>query len=352
MKERAPVAVIIPVYNRRLKLIATLRSVVAQSKLPAILIVVDDGSTDGTAEAAKDWLSVNAPFEWKVVRLETNAGVSVARNVGLSHIGDLPFVCFLDSDDLWPAKFIAEGLRALEGKENAVAAVADRATKSGRRKAKKFQRLPAIEVNPLLWVICNDGGILSCTMIRSSAARAAGPFPPGMLASEDTDFLLRLFLLGGAAYSKAGAVVFIKNAPLEPTEPLNLSSTSPDLKYLWTHHLTYSVLSLPKPLLKEHGHLIRTAVACRWADAALVNRRARNHAHALHCLLKAIWWDYRWGRRLKLVWWFGRRSKEIADHYPTPLRSVWRADLAPAHRNLETSLKKMAPSSANATNQF
>ena len=60
MTQRAPVAVILPVYNRRLKLIRTLESVVAQSKLPASLIIVDDGSTDGTAEAAKSWLARNA----------------------------------------------------------------------------------------------------------------------------------------------------------------------------------------------------------------------------------------------------------------------------------------------------
>ena len=321
MTERAPVAVILPVYNRRLKLIKTLESVVAQSKLPSVLIVVDDGSTDGTAEAAKNWLARNAPFEWMVVRQETNAGVSVARNVGFDHIGELPFVCFLDSDDLWPRDFIAEGLRALEGCEDMVAAVADRVTeRAGKRKV--VQNLDSVVSNALLWVICNDGGILSCTMIRSSAARASGLFTPGMLASEDTDFLLRLFLLGGAAHSKAGPVLFIKNAPLDATEPPNLSNSSPDLKYLWAHHLTHSVLSLPKPVLKEHEHLIRTAVARRWANAALTNRRAGKSVHALNCLLQAVWWDYRWGRRLKLVGWFSRGRKRANAHYPTPFRSA------------------------------
>ena len=133
MTQHAPVAVVVPVYNRRLKLIATLDSVVAQSKLPALLIVVDDGSTDGTAEAAKNWLSLNAPFEWMVVRQEINAGVSVARNAGFDHIGELPFVCFLDSDDLWPADFIAEGLRALEGSENTVAAMRGQSYKTRAR---------------------------------------------------------------------------------------------------------------------------------------------------------------------------------------------------------------------------
>jgi glycosyltransferase involved in cell wall biosynthesis len=323
MRQSAPVAVVVPVYNRRLKLISTLTAVAAQSSLPTILIVVDDGSTDGTAETARTWLSQNAPFQWMVVRREMNAGVSVARNAGFDHIGELPFVCFLDSDDLWPPDFIAEGLRALEENKNAVAAVADR-VKRGGSKTRRVQDLRSVTIDPLLWVICNDGGILSCTMIRSSAAREAGLFQPGMLASEDSDFLLRLFLLGGAAHSRAGPVLFVKGAPLEATEPPNLSNSSPDLKYLWTHHLTRAVSRLPQSILKEHEHLIRTAVARRWADAALTNRRAGKGSRALHCLLQAMWWDHKWGRRLKLVGWFSRRRKRANSHYPTPFRSALR----------------------------
>ena len=315
---RAPVAVIVPVYNRRLKLLATLESVVAQTKLPAIFIVVDDGSTDGTAEAARSWLSANAPFEWMVLRQDTNAGVSVARNAGFDHIGQLPFVCFLDSDDRWPADFIEEGLRALEESEDTVAAVADRVTKRGR-KIRRVQSLRSLAKNALLWVICNDGGILSCTMIRSSAALASGLFAPGMVASEDTDFLLRLFMLGGAAHSEAGLVLFIRRAPLELTEPPNLSNSSPDLKYLWTCHLSHFVLRLPKRLLKNHEHLIRTAVARRWAATALRNRRARKIVPALKSLVQAVWWDHDWFRSLRLVWWFSRGRKRVRSHYQTPV---------------------------------
>ena len=53
MAQTAPVAVVVPVYNRRLKVIKTLETVVAQSELPSLLIVVDDGSTDGSAEVGQ-----------------------------------------------------------------------------------------------------------------------------------------------------------------------------------------------------------------------------------------------------------------------------------------------------------
>jgi len=320
MAKTAPVAVVVPVFNRRLKLIKTLNSVAAQSRLPAIVIVVDDGSTDGTGEAAKSWLAINAPFEWRVV-VRTNAGVSAARNAGFAHIGELPYVCFLDSDDLWPPDFIEEGLRALEGGEDIVAAVADK-IKQRPGKEGAVRTLLGVASNPLLWIICNTGGILSCSMIRSSAARAAGLFVPGMVVSEDTDFLLRLFSLGGAAHSKAGPVVFVKNAPIEPTEPLNLSDHSPELKYLWARQLTVAVSRLPKPLMQEHQHLIRTAVARQWAASALSNRRAHNQRRALHCVLKAMWWDFQWGRRLRLIWSFVRSRKGVLDDFPNPFRDI------------------------------
>ena len=208
----APIAVVIPVYNRRLKLINTLATVVAQSKTPALLILVDDGSSDGSGEVAESWLARNAPFEWKVIR-QANAGVAAARNRGFAEIGELPFVCFLDSDDLWPPEFLAEGLRGLEGRDDAVAAVSDRVKEvAGRRRSVQDSR--HLIANPILWLICRDGAILSSTLIRSSAVRAAGLFVPGMVASEDSDFLIRLFLLGGAVRSETAPVRYIKRHPL------------------------------------------------------------------------------------------------------------------------------------------
>lgn len=315
MSQTWPVAVVIPVFNRRLKLIKTLETVVAQSKLPALLIVVDDGSTDGTAEAARSWLASNAPFEWHVVNQE-NAGVSAARNAGFSLIGELPFVCFLDSDDLWPPDFIAQGLQVLEGKDDIVAAVADRMSqRQGKRKPP--ESLGPLARDPLLWLVCRDGAILSCTIMRSSAARAAGLFDPGMLVSEDTDFLLRLFLLGRVAHSQADPVLFIKKAPLEPTEPPNLSRSTPELRYLWTTHLIGSLSKLPQAVWQNHEPMIRTAIAGRWASVALSAKKRGKKRLALKTLFHAIWWDHDHIRRLKLIWAFLRGRKSALENFRT-----------------------------------
>jgi glycosyltransferase involved in cell wall biosynthesis len=296
------IAVVIPVYNRRLKLINTLVTVVAQSNPPALLIVVDDGSTDGSGDVAESWLARNAPFEWKVIR-QANAGVAAARNRGFAEIGELPFVCFLDSDDLWPPEFLAEGLRGLEEREDAVAAVADRVKEvAGRqRRVENFSHLAA---DPMLWLMCRDAGILSCTMVRSRAASAAGLFIPGMVACEDSDFLLRVFLLGPVVRTEARPVRYTKKAPLEATEAPNLSSASPDLPYLWACYWEAAFRRLRKRLPEEHRILIQTSLARRWVRSALSCRQRKQLGRAVISLSHALWWDHQWRRRLQLIWSF------------------------------------------------
>jgi glycosyltransferase involved in cell wall biosynthesis len=242
--------------------------------------------------------------------------VSAARNAGFALIKELPFVCFLDSDDLWPPDFIAEALRALEGKEEVVAAVADRMSRR-EHKAKPPESLRVLARDPLLWLVCRDGAILSCTMMRSIAAQEAGLFDPGMHVSEDTDFLLRLFLLGRIAHSESAPVVFIKGAPLEPSEPANLSRGTPELRYLWTTHLIGSLSKLPKDIWLNHEPLIRTAIAGRWASVALTAKKRGNKLLALKSLLHAIWWDHDRARKVMLVRAFIRGRKNMLESFRT-----------------------------------
>ncbi|MEW9672153.1 glycosyltransferase [Ammoniphilus sp. 3BR4] len=92
------VSVIIPVYNHEKFIAETIDSVLAQSHRNTEIIVINDGSTDGTKEV------LNGYKEKILVIEQTNAGPSVARNHGL-HKATGKFVCFLDSDDkFYPSK--------------------------------------------------------------------------------------------------------------------------------------------------------------------------------------------------------------------------------------------------------
>jgi glycosyltransferase involved in cell wall biosynthesis len=100
-----PVAVVIPAYNRARLVAAALESVLGQTRAPAEIIVVDDGSTDDTAAVAQS-------FGANVLR-QSNAGVSAARNAGV-RIAASPWIAFLDSDDLWVANKLELQWEALQ----------------------------------------------------------------------------------------------------------------------------------------------------------------------------------------------------------------------------------------------
>ncbi|NJN63627.1 MAG: glycosyltransferase family 2 protein [Acidobacteria bacterium] len=76
------VAVVIPVWNRATLVIACLESVRAQTHPPAEVVIVDDGSTDATADAVATWIHEHrAELPAQLVRRD-NAGAAAARNLG------------------------------------------------------------------------------------------------------------------------------------------------------------------------------------------------------------------------------------------------------------------------------
>lgn len=104
----AAVSVIIPTFNYGRFVGDAVSSALAQTCPPHEIIVVDDGSTDGTAEALRSF-----DGRIRVIRQE-NQGVAVARNTGVAHAsGDL--LAFLDADDIWlPTKLEKQVQRFLD----------------------------------------------------------------------------------------------------------------------------------------------------------------------------------------------------------------------------------------------
>lgn len=96
-------SIIIPLYNKAPYVAKALESVAAQTWRDFEVIVVDDGSTDGSADIAGKVLA-GSGCEYQLLR-QPNAGVSTARNNGVAaSCGE--YVCFLDADDWWAPTFL------------------------------------------------------------------------------------------------------------------------------------------------------------------------------------------------------------------------------------------------------
>ena len=98
--EQPLISCIVPVFDGELYLREALDSILAQTYRPLETIVVDDGSTDGTADVVASYRD-----RLRYVR-QTNAGPGVARNHGLS-LAQGEFVAFLDADDMWHPEKLA-----------------------------------------------------------------------------------------------------------------------------------------------------------------------------------------------------------------------------------------------------
>jgi glycosyltransferase involved in cell wall biosynthesis len=95
-------SVVIPLYNKVDSVNRALESVCAQRYAAAEIIVIDDGSSDGSAEKIR---RLNIP-SLKIIQ-QTNQGVSAARNLGVS-LASFPYIAFLDADDQWSPFYLAE----------------------------------------------------------------------------------------------------------------------------------------------------------------------------------------------------------------------------------------------------
>ena len=106
MPDSIKISVIIPTFNRAILVKRAIRSVLNQSFQPYEIIVIDDGSTDGTSEFIKTEFP-QIKYFW-----QKNSGVSVARNLGIQKSKG-NWLAFLDSDDEWLPKKLEMQTNAL-----------------------------------------------------------------------------------------------------------------------------------------------------------------------------------------------------------------------------------------------
>jgi glycosyltransferase involved in cell wall biosynthesis len=191
MADNRAVTVIVPVYNGSAHLAETLASLLAQTHRELEIVVVNDGSSDGSADVVR-------AIKDSRIRLidQSNAGLSRALNRGIAEV-QTPFVARSDQDDLSVPHRIERQLEILSSRADAVALFSFW-SKFGRRRS--WSNADKLDHNRPLVTTCNlhtDGCLLASTLCaRTDALRAIGGFRQEYYPSDDWDLQLRLTEVG------------------------------------------------------------------------------------------------------------------------------------------------------------
>jgi glycosyltransferase involved in cell wall biosynthesis len=176
---RSTVAALVPVWNGAAFLAEALESILSQEPAVDEVVVIDDGSTDGSGAIARGF----GP-RVRCVRQE-HGGLAAARNAAVRESrSDL--VAFLDADDVWPRGRLARLLRALE--ENPECGIVQ-----GR-----LQRMVRDD-RTMRWQLVDESWRapnVATALIRRSAFTTVGPFDESVTGGDDVDWLLRAKEIG------------------------------------------------------------------------------------------------------------------------------------------------------------
>jgi glycosyltransferase involved in cell wall biosynthesis len=181
------VAVVIPAYNAEKYVGQAVDSVLAQTAPAMEVVVVDDGSTDGTAAVLSRY-----PAPVRVVRLD-NGGVARARNVGVEATA-ARWVAFLDADDVWVPTYLEQMLAAASARPDAALVYCGLVTVDADLRPLSRRGVPA-SVVALRNTLVLEPPVVSVAqgaLVKREAFVAISGFDEEMSTSADTDLVVRL----------------------------------------------------------------------------------------------------------------------------------------------------------------
>lgn len=259
------ISVVVPNYNREDLIVDALNSVFKQSYRPLQLVIVDDGSTDGSVRSINTWISQHqtSDFEPSLI-IQNNAGGNAARNKGIENSrGD--YVAFLDSDDLWHTDKLTKQIIKLQSNEDFGAVYcglqhinADDGTVIERVSRSYLQ---GNILNRLL--IKDETAPTSTYLVKKAVFSEVGMFDLSLAARQDWDMWIRV-----ASRYKIAAVEEIL---VDYRHHSGLRTASDPQKEIKAYE---SIRSKYEDLIDSKGKYVRNA-----ADAAYHKRMARVFFH-------------------------------------------------------------------------
>ncbi len=242
-------------YNRPTEVLRAIDSVLAQTVPVDEIIVVDDGSTDGTTDA------IRGRYGSKVRLIhQKNQGVSAARNTGIRESRG-EWIAFLDSDDLWlPTKMECQiGALGAMGSEFGLCFTDNffggdpnlklsRFQETGFESAKRFGVLE----QPARFVLAGrEPFFTSSVMVQRSLLDAIPGFDEALIIGEDGDLFFRLSFITNFCFV-AEPLVSIDRTPTRTVGLCNLYYTRDDRKYESLQRRFVKWLAMPEVVGTEY----------------------------------------------------------------------------------------------------
>lgn len=182
------VSVIMPAYNVEPYVGEAIRSALAQTFTDFELIVVDDGSKDGTADVVKSM--ARADSRVKLVQ-QANRGLAGARNSALRAARG-EFFALLDSDDVWEPEFLAEQMAIMTARPEIDIVTGNGWYLGGAKHGQLARPFPDPRPAPdLASIIGDEWSVFIMSVVRRRVYTKIGPFDEEMRSNEDYDFWLR-----------------------------------------------------------------------------------------------------------------------------------------------------------------
>jgi len=205
-RRRALVSVIIPTYNRHKSVTRAILSVLPQLADADEVIVVDDGSTDGTVDQLAQW----GESRLRVILSGGRMGPAAARNAGI-RVARGEFLVFLDSDDEWLHGRLSRALDVLDDNPVAVAVGCGCSCPEDDSRSYYFRAACAPVVQLVRQLPRQVPGV-SCWAVRADAARSVGGFSEAISRFEDWEFVLKLSSIGSVFFIGEPLVLYHRSS--------------------------------------------------------------------------------------------------------------------------------------------
>lgn len=297
----AAISIVMPAYNGAKHIEASIASVRRQTFVNWELVVVDDGSTDDTADLLEAASAADNRVKWIA---QENSGVSVARNTGFAQTGpSAECVIFLDSDDVWEPDTLNVLFEALSAHPECTGAyglagyidtqgrkmdtsVLDQ--EQGNRKTIRGGIMVGLrETEPTDFAaLCINEGARIVTpgqvLLRKRAYELSGGFEPGLRFCEDWDVWLRT--------TPSGPLAFVNRRVLDYR--IHGANSSAQLRGMAAGHLHVRQKLLHNPSLTAEQRVAAREgyrlYYSRKLSAAAQNLRSGRFRHAALELLRSV----------------------------------------------------------------